>query len=206
MAGKTKLQIINYALSHISQKPISVLGEGSPQDDAAATIWDISLEFALRGHDWAFATVILPLTAISSTLFDPTPMQFLYAYTYPANCVVLWHVYSEGTTQQNLGETFREVYDSVNNVKVIMANIGGDETAYAEYTYLVTDTTLFDTTFTEAFSHVLAANLAVQLDGDQEMAKSQLAIWNTLNSEAERMSAYENNIIKADNNPFVDAR
>lgn len=82
------------------------------------------------------------------------------------------------------------------------------EDAYGEYTYYVDDPALFDSAFVNAMSHRLAAELAHPLNGDKELAKTEIGIYNALISEAGRLSSVENN----DNNQsegvsgFVDSR
>ncbi len=195
----SKLEIINLALSRISQKPIADVNENTVQAEAATRVWDESLRFSLRSHDWGFATAVQALTLITTY----TPLGYQFAYFYSTACLALWHVYNEGTIDKDVGEEFRELYDPVNNQKVIVTDC---EDAYGEFTYNLTDTALFDATFIDAFAYKIAAELAIALNNDKESAKSLIALFNGVISEAERMSTYENKQAKKKQNPYVDAR
>jgi len=121
----------------------------------------------------------------ASTLYGG---QWLYAYAYPSNCLAIKVIYNDQTKDMSVGEEFEKVYDSVNGTNVILTNCVN---AYAKYTFDITDTTLFDSSFVRAFAHRLAADMAPNLTGDDAIAESELNKSVIAVSEAQRMDSYE---------------
>jgi len=195
----SQVEIINLALSHIAQKPIVAITEASPSAVAALRVWDLSLRDALRTGAPGFATAVVALALVATY----TPLHWTYAYAYPANCLAMLKVYTEGTGDPARGEEFRELYDSVGNVKVIVSNV---EDAYGEYVYLISDTTLFDASFVTAMAYRLAANLAIPLVGDKTLAESMDKKFITAASECARLDSYEQNKPAQQKSKFLDAR
>lgn len=74
------------------------------------------------------------------------------------------------------------------NTKVILTNL---EEAYAEYTYLVTDTTLWDSKFVMALSYRMAASMAHILLGDATKGEKLMGVYNLVLQEAKRISFSE---------------
>jgi len=199
MAGPSQVSIINLGLSHIAQKPIVAITDTSPQALAVMRVWDLALREALRASAPGFATAVIAL-ALSATY---TPLHWLYGYVYPANCLAMNKVYTEATLDPAVGEEFREVYDNVNNVKIIVANVAE---AYGEYTYLIADTTLFDPSFAKALSYRLASDLAIPLVGDRALAEGMDKKFLVAASECNRFNSYEQKKQAEQTSKFVDAR
>lgn len=205
----TQVEVINLALGHIAQAPITSISEASVQAEAAVRIWDTARKEALRGHDWAFATVVATLTpsATFATLCASGTYagNWQYAYTYPGNCLALWKVYNEAKTDKTVSEDFRELYDSTNAQKVIVTNT---PTALGEYTFDVTDPAHFDSNFTMVLSYRLAAGLAMQLTGDPQLGMTMTGLFEKMLHEAKRGSSLENNPdhIQERTSCFEDAR
>ena len=182
----SKLEIANLALHHIGQKELTELTAGtSVQADAINVIWTPDLEETLRANNWKFARSIVVLVVVDD---DYEPLNWTYGYAYPSSCVIVRKVYSEASTDKKIGEKFEEIYDPSETDKVIVTDCAD---AYAEFTYNLTDTTLFDSSFVTAFSLRLASDLAVNLNGDKEMARGEIIIFNGLIAEAKRMSKLE---------------
>ncbi len=198
-AGPSQVSIINLGLSHIAQKPIVAIDDASPQALAVMRVWDLSLREALRASTPGFATAVIAL-ALSATY---TPLHWLYGYAYPANCLAMNKVYTEATLDPAIGEEFREVYDQVGNVKIIVANVAE---AYGEYTYLISDTTLFDPSFAKAMGYRLASDLAIPLVGDRALAESMEKKFITAASECNRLNSYEQKKPAQQKSKFIDAR
>ena len=119
------------------------------------------------------------------------------------NFLAVWHVYDEYETNKDIGQPFREIYDSVNDKKVIVTNV---QEAYAEGTYFMDNTALFNATFVTALGYRLAAELAIILTGNIALNKQMIILFNNAIGEAERMSSYENNPGETPPNPIVDSR
>lgn len=205
----TQVEIINLALGHLAQAPISSITEASVQAQTAMRVWDTARKESLRGHDWAFATVVASLTLNTTYATLSTSGlyagDYIYAYDYPANCLAMWHVYNESLADKSVGEDFRELFDPVNLAKVIVTNT---KDALGEYTFDVTDPSFFDANFVTVLGYRLAADMAMPLTGDPNLAVTMMKVFNELMNDAERMSSYENNPdhVKDGTSAFIDAR
>lgn len=199
MAPPSQVSIINLALSHVAQKPIVAITDISPQALAAMRIWDSSLREALRASKPGFATAVVALALHAVYV----PLHWSYAYAYPSNCLAMNKVYNEGTVDPVIGEEFRELYNPIDNTKVIVTNC---ESAYGEYTYLISDATLFDPTFVTALSYRLAADLAVPLVGDKALGESMDKKFMVAASECARHNSYEQRNPAKQKSVFLDAR
>lgn len=195
----TQLEIVNKALGHIAVAPIVSMSEASPAAELASLIWDSCRKECLRGHDWAFATVIVSLSTANYTI---ATQDWTYAYQYPSDCIAMWKVYYNETDRD---QAFREVYDSVNAAKVILSNVTN---AKGEYTFDQTSPTPWDSNFVSVVSYFLAANMAKPLTGDPSLAKMMMDMFNAYMNDAERMGSYESDsgMRVNDTSAFVDAR
>ena len=203
MADTPGLDIINLSLSHISQKPITqtqLNANSVIQSQAALRSWAFALKETLCSYDWGFARVEEALEASS---FEP--INYEYAYAYPTGCLAIRRIFNASTSEKTISEKYAEIYDKDND-KIIIATDVDD--AYIRYTYYVTNTALYSPYFITAFSHRLAAEMVVPLNGDPENAKAQIAIFNTMISEAHRHSSYGSNEAHEANEKsnFADSR
>ena len=191
MPATSQTEIINLALGHLKQRKITSPTEVSVQAQEAMRYYEIARKEALRSHDWGFATVVKDGALDATYPVSATGVyagEWLFAYTYPANAVAIWHLYNEATVDKDNGELFRVLYDDTNNKKVIVTNT---ENALIEYTFDVQDTTMYDANFVTAFGWRLAYEMAPNLTGDDAVADEMMNMFNMAISEAERMSSYE---------------
>ena len=182
----SQVGIINLGLSHIGQKAIQSTTEATVQAVAAMRVWEFVLKETLASKQWGFANVITALAEDANY----SPLDYSYAYAYPALGVRVWLVYDEETVKKTIGERFRVAYSPTYNAKIIETDV---YQAYCEYTYYITDVTKYDPHFVTAISHRLAAELAIPLNGDKELAKEQMEVFNNRTSEAHRFSEHEHN-------------
>jgi hypothetical protein len=171
-------------------------------------VWDSSRKESLRGHDWSFGTVVAVLATSSYATVTTAGMyagDYLYAYQYPSNCLAMWHVYNENLKDKSVGEDFRELYDPTNSQRVIVSNTPD---ALGEYTFDVTDPQFYDANFVTVLSYRLAADLAMPLTGDPNLAITMMKVFTEMMNDAERMSSYENNPdhVREGTSVFIDAR
>jgi len=199
MPGASQVSIINGALDHIACKPIVGIADASPQAQAAVRAWSKALQASLREATPGFATAIVALTLHATYV----PLHWLFAYTYPANCLAMNKVYNEGTVDPTVGEEFREVYHPTTNEKIIVTNC---DLAYGEYTFDLTDTTLFDASFVKTLEYRLAADLAAPLVRNKELEDSMDKKFIISASECARYNAYEQKNATKQKSSFVDAR
>ena len=149
-------------------------------------------------------TFATDLTAGKWVLYTAyVPLHWLYSYDPPSTSVAVWHVYNESTKDPEVGEEFRLIYDSVNDKEVIITNCSD---AYVEYSYYVTNTSLFDSNFVTAMGYRLAAELAMGMLGLPEMAKAMSDGYLAAVNDAERMSSYESNDKNPQKSSLLDAR
>jgi hypothetical protein len=158
------VNICNMALGHLGKRSINALTEGSANAQACALIYANTRDAMLRVHSWNFNTKELPLALIA----DEEVLGWTYLYAYPANCLFVQAVYNELTLDTVPTEPFKELLSPTTSQRAIACDT---EDAYAEINIRVTDPTLFDLLFVEALSFELAARLAVQLTGDQAIAR-----------------------------------
>ena len=206
-AKPSQVDIVNMALSHIKCRKIASMSENSVEAVEANIWWDPARRETLRGHDWPFATVV-KLLALSSTYPTQGPnnlyaARWTYAYTLPSNAVACWHIYSEQSKDKTVGDDFRAMYDDTNNQLVVLTNTVD---AYGEYTFDLSDTTLFNSDFIVAFSYILAGRMAPALIGDDNIADNMLKKGMIAISEAERMSSYESQTTETKSSSYEDAR
>jgi hypothetical protein len=200
MPGPSQISIINGGLDKIAQKPIVAITGTSlpPQALAAARAWDSALQASLREAAPGFATAIVALA-----LYATTPLHWLYAYKYPANCLNMLFVYNEGETDPARGQPFRELYTPDTNERIIVTNC---DLAYGEYVYLVSDPTLFDPSFVKVMEYRLAADLAIPLVGDRDLAKQMDENFKIAASECDRYNAGEQQQSAIQSSAFIKAR
>jgi len=186
MESVVNLIIGNLALDHIAQTKVTQAqldADSTIQAEALNRQWVPSLKAALRGFNWSFAKVHLALVEATYT-----PLVYDYAYDYPADCLAIRKIFDGEAIELNIGYDFKIMYDASEDEQVIVTNL---EDAYAEYTHYIIDTTQFDSHFIQTFSHILASNIAIPLNADEGTQAKEIAIFNTLISEAQRQSSME---------------
>lgn len=195
----SQVDICNLALRHVAGKPITAITDTTPEAIICSAAWYPALKETLRSNNWSFAKCIEALTLLTSY----TPLSWEYAYSQPVNAAAVWKIYSEGTVDKSKGDKFDKEYDKTGNQVVIVTDT---EDAYCEYTFFITDTTLFTSDFVTAFSYRLAAEIAVPLNGDVNQAANMTKLYNNAISEAQRLSSNESNLPDNSPNQYVSAR
>lgn len=193
------IAICNLALAHIGVSPIVSLNDESESARALSRIYEPSRDVALRAKDWRFASVKVPLAEIA----DVTVPGWEYVYGYPAKCLCIRKIFTDIENKNPPAVEYETMLIPSINRKVIACN---DEDAYAEYTYQITDSTLFDMSFVMAFSFLLAAQIAKPLTGDDTIAKTMLQNYFLLSSDAARINDIEKNVKPTETSSFEDAR
>jgi len=197
MASKT--EIINLALTHLGAKVISSITESTEVARRAAVVYDPARDECLRSCDWAFATQIVALAEIA----NETVTGWDYLYAYPSNCLRVRKVINSATSLTEEPPKFRELLSPTTSAKALASDL---ESASAEFTYKVTDTTLYDSAFVSAFSYLLAAKLAQTLTGNTQLAGQMMNIYMALVSDARRLNSTEDNDKPHTSSPYLDAR
>ena len=172
-------EICNIALSHLAKGRISSIDEATEQARQCKLFYDYTRQALLREYNWGFAKRLVKLAEVKTE--DP---RWTCVYAYPKQCVQVRRIFNVMTT-----------YDAYDNPKVVerkcvhdkdrhkyevymvsdnVRGIGCDiRQAWCEYTCDATDTEQFPSDFVEAFTHMLASNMAMQLTGNMNIQNSE---------------------------------
>ncbi|MBI3564792.1 MAG: hypothetical protein HY079_06320 [Elusimicrobia bacterium] len=217
MASQT--DIINLAMTHMGTRLIASLQENSESARRAAALWGPSRDEVLRDCPWNFATMIQPL-ALSA---NDKVIGWNYVYGYPSKCLLVRKVFSavlgdmrgvsipdwaadpDAKARPDIVEDpdFREMLGPTTGGKIIVSQL---QNAYAEWTALVDDTTLWDALFVKAMSFKLAAELTGHLTGDKELRAAMEAKYLSQIQEAKRVNFTEGADLAKRSSEFVRVR
>lgn len=224
MAGSSQTDVFNLALGRLAVKPVAAPNENTVMATVLSRIWNFCRKNALSQMNWGFAKV--PGEALILLSDYTPPSQWLYAYGYPVKALEVWKLYNpdlisdpllirdpmidpisppmdNATSYLALGEKFQTVLDPANNRKVILTNC---QDALAEYTYDVTDPTLWDDSFVDAMGFLLASHAAMSLVGDPDLTKKMADAAQAAFSEAKRLNKAEDNSEKFGDGSIVNSR
>lgn len=179
----SQVQIINRALAHLGMNPITNIQSDTPSAIVANQFWEQCRDDVFSEHRWPFANVQVNLALVTDEI---SGWEFVYGY--PAKCARLFNVFNEGTISEKDIQEFEVVYISSSNKRVVCTNL--DE-AIGEYTYKVSDTSIWDSKFITAFSYRLASEMAHSLIGDVDKGLKLMQIYNAFISDAKRLSYQE---------------
>lgn len=179
----SKIEICNLTLRHFGMKRITSLTDGNPSANILNDFFDVSRDDVYREFMWPFASVQKLLATATEEI-----VGWNYVYAYPIQAATIWNVYNESTVKNKEEQDFEVMYSPDNNRKIICSNLS---VAYADITYKISDTTLFDPKFVMALSYKLAAMTAHDLTGDIEKGQVMLEAYQGVISEAKRISYIE---------------
>jgi len=178
MASKT--QICNLALNHLGMKAIQNLTGVSPSQVACNAFYDTCKEDVFSEYRWPFANYEQLLSLLENEV-----LGWIYVYAYPAKAAQVWAVYNEATVVNKDEQEFEVKYIQSLNEKVLCSNT---DIAYAEYTYIIDDATLFNPKFVMALSYRLASAMAHQLTGDEDLGIKLMQIYGAFISDTKRLA------------------
>lgn len=181
----SKVDIANLALTHIggASRGIVSLTENTPAAIACNSFFDSCRDDVFSESQWPFASVSQPLLTAPEVVLGWT-----YIYAYPPKAARVWNVYNEATVNKKHEQEFEVKFIAGVNRRVICSN---NPSAYADYTFKVEDTTIYDPKFVMALSYRLAAAIAFTLTGSPEVGEKLMLIYNGMLSEAKRLSGSE---------------
>lgn len=161
--------VCNMALAHIAKGKIASIDEQTEMARQCKLFYDSTKKQLLRSYTWGFAKRVSKLAEL--TVESP---YWKKVYAYPEKCVAVRKIFDAETgTEIRAGEQEQEDWDlymASDNVLGIGCNI---PRAWLEYTYDVDDVELFSSDFLEAFTHMLAFNICVQLTGNSGLQQTQ---------------------------------
>ena len=188
------IDICNLALVRLGHAPIQSLTEGSEEANKCQTLYDRIRRTALRAHPWNFATTTVALSQLEG---DEVLYDWDYVYQVPADCLrVLYIVDSSSPASDTIPYELQ-------TGGVLLTD---QPEARLRYIKDVSDTSLFDEQFVEAFSYRLAADLAMPLTGKAEYANSLTQLYNTTVRAAMASDSKERRRENKANRAFLDAR
>lgn len=148
----------NLAISHLGQaKLIGSLDERSEEARALKLFYTEDLKQVLEALDWPFARKYAELGLVEEEPND----EWGYSYRYPSDCLIVRKILS-GIRMDSVDTEIPMELGTDDSGKLILCDL---DNAFAKYTKLVTDTTLFTATFTRAFSYKLAHSISARITG-----------------------------------------
>lgn len=178
-----KIEIINLALARIGVRTIERIDEPSEAARQTKAFYDHTRRTVLKEYPWTFATRRAELAILATK-----PVAYRYAYRYPSDALNIRRLYKKDSRKPWDRKHFKSVSDKEG--RAIYTN---EEFAEVEYTADITDTTLFDEAFIEAFSWKLAAEVAFTLTGKQDLASNAIQAYNAYLTRAAGEDAAEDN-------------
>lgn len=170
----SEVEICNLALSNIRAGSINNLDESSLPAQVCSLKYPIIRDMMLTEVPWGFAHKIKGLAVLETEIFN-----WAYAYQYPVDCFKINRLIGEQEQLLNAdadsvsraldSELLRNIrrqvpYEIFNfdNNKVIGSN---ESNLRIDYVANITDPNLFSNNFVLAFSHLLAAEVALPIVG-----------------------------------------
>lgn len=182
---RTQFELTNLALRHIGMRKIDSLDGIDPSAVICADFFNPCRDDILREHAWPFALVQQPL---NKSIVTP-PLDWFFCYNYPtSNIATAWYVFNDATKLDKEAQNFEIRFDPATGTKIICSNL---DAAYVEYTYIVSDTLIWDSKFDMAMTWRLASEICPGLTGDDEKSLKLMQIYNAYIQETKRISASE---------------
>lgn len=166
----SQVSIINTALGRLGANSITSLTDNSAEQILAVNAWDIVRQEVLRTHPWNFAIADIELNQIAGA----PEFEYKFAYQLPSNCLRLLQVYGDPVFKLQ----GKRILTDQSVVKI-------------KYVYDVTDTTLWDASFTDVIAQRLATELAYALTKSQTTADSMFQIYERKLRTAKHIDANE---------------
>lgn len=154
--------IVNNALGKLGDDPITSLSDQTERAKLANRIYTDVRDATLRAHSWNFALRRAALTTTGNT----PAFEFTYEYNLPADCLRVLKI-------DNLTGKWK-----IENGK-LLSDLAAVKILYVSR---VTDTTQYDTLFTEAFAARLASEMAIPITANIDTAKE---MWNLYKNKVE---------------------
>lgn len=190
----TPTSLVNFALARIGSKQrIGSLYDGTDAAKVALDVFGQTRDDKLRVGEWGFARRDVVLTLHNSaptggyvpgsTSWNPTdypPLPYKYSYVYPSDCLKVRAIKPQQIfipdfdPQPVVFDTPTVPVAEDDPIKVIVCNVPD---AILTYTAQVTDPSLWEASFVEAFTAALGPVLApklVGLQGSQVQAVTEM--------------------------------
>ena len=191
--------ICNMALAYLGKGRISSIDEQTETARQCKLFYAYTKQRLLRDYAWGFAKRSEKLAQLDA---DVPGWDFVYAY--PSKCVAVRKIYNCTEEQDYVTKKIRKTEnrcimpDEKNKYEIFMVsdNVLGVGCniceAWLDYTYDADDANVFSADFVEAFTHMLASNMAIQLTGNMNMKQSEFQLAQNSLRRAQYTSAAEN--------------
>ena len=181
-------QLCNLALYHLGENQIGDISDPVPEAQACNMYWVPARDDLFNEHEFGFSQSQIPLVLLPA----PSGMTILagwqYVYAYPVQVGGVWAVYNPCNWKKKEEIEFDKYYIQSQGILALGSN---EPDAICDATSIVTDPTLWDPKFALAFSHKLAAYLAIALTGDEAVAQAQAAVALGMINECKRIGYNE---------------
>ena len=185
-ANTTFVSICNLALTELGAgtPPITDLTDNTKTARACNRIYEQARDQALRDHPWNFALKRATLSA------DTTAPVWTYtnAFTWPTGCLRIIQV---DTTEAWVVEGQKILSNAAAPLNIL-------------YIDTITDPTLFDANFVEAYATKIAATIAFDITASRSAMADMITLYNARLQEARLIDAQES--LSADENTWLEAR
>ncbi|MBR6510860.1 MAG: hypothetical protein IKT51_01260 [Phascolarctobacterium sp.] len=178
--------ICNMALAYLAKGRIANINEQSELARQCKLFYETTKKSLLRDYSWGFAKRVIKLAELT----EESP-YWNNLYAYPEKCVCVRKIFAADNGKIVTAEQEKEKWDlflATDNVLAIGCDI---EQAWMEYTYDVDDAELFSADFLEAFTHMLAFNICLQLTGNTVLQQQQYQLAQNALSRAKYTTAAE---------------
>ena len=183
MAGSI-VDIANKGLTYLGADPITAITDDTVEGRAVNRIYEQSRAYCLRDHPWNFA---LKRVSIAASTTAPV-WEYTNAFTWPSDCLRIIEV---DTDEEWAIEGRTIVSDAAAPLKIL-------------YVADITDTSLYDAKFVEAFAMRLAADIAYEITASQTVVQAAENKYMMLMQEARLTDAQEAQ--PADENDWLESR
>ncbi len=187
----SRTQIANTALLRIgvSQFLTDLDVDNSAAAIACRLLYDEERLNTLRDFNWPFARAYATLALAAGSTDAPANPDWIYAYTWPADCVFVRRILNCFGRQATSPPPY-VIGRATAGGRLILTN---QTDAAAEYTFDVTDAAELEPLFASMFAWRLAAQLALSLSRLPEIAKSSMEFY-----AAERAEAISRSLAEAE--------
>lgn len=164
-----QVTLCNMALSKLGDRStIGSISENSAEGSACTLWYKMSMAQTLGAFNWGFARARLALVTSAS---DAPTNEWQYRYNYPSNCFKIRYI--ENPAGPDADAIPYTVEYSPNATKSILTDL---EDATIVYTIDISDVQFIDMytpEFINAFTSVLAGNMAFTITGDKNFAQAK---------------------------------
>lgn len=163
--------ICNMALMRCgSSAAISSLTEKSQEANLCNAFYAQCRDYVLRDFPWGFAQRQVALSELAATAGEANgfPSGWAYKYGYPTDCLMVHGIYPGIRNPR----TDQRVPYQIMSDGATTAIYTDQETAKANYTARVVDTTLFEPMFTSALAFLLASEIALPLSVNSRIVEA----------------------------------